>query len=174
MALDEKKQERIRRVMQKAGDYEELLGNCAQAPLAALMEEFNLASGHELLKATAFCPGVASHGETCGALLGGLMALGLSYCRDNVLDPNWNTPEAVEKSYSDKKKAYDFYEAFHKKFGSAKCRDIRALIMGRNYDTLNNLEDRKQFIEDGGRKKCRIPPETAARIVAEMLMEDEE
>jgi len=46
--------------------------------------------------------------------------------------------------------------------------------MGRDYDTLHNIDDRKQFIKDGGRKKCRIPPETAARIVAKILLNDKE
>jgi len=72
------KQETIERVAKKAGDYEELTGNCAQGPLAALMEEFNLGGKKELLKAAVFFPGVASHRETCGAVLGGLMELGLS------------------------------------------------------------------------------------------------
>jgi hypothetical protein len=35
-------------------------------------------------------------------------------------------------------------------------------------------EDRAQLLADGGRKKCRIPPEAAARIAAEILLEDED
>ncbi len=174
MDLSGNKQERIKRVSKKAGDYEELTGNCAQGPLAALQEEFNLGGGTEMLKAAVLCPGVASHKGTCGALLGGLMALGMAYCRDNILDPDWNTPEAMEKYYADRKKAYEFYEAFKNEFGSTTCGEIRCLLMGRDYDTLYNLEDRKQFIEDGGRLKCRIPPETSARLVAEMLLEGKE
>jgi C_GCAxxG_C_C family probable redox protein len=172
MAENNRKQTKIQKVVKKAGDYEELIGNCAQAPLVALQEEFHFGGGIELLKAAIFFPGIASHKEICGALLGGLMALGLAYSRNNILDPNWNTPEAVEKYYSDRKKAFYFCEAFKKEFGSIKCGDIRPLLMGRDYDTLNNLEDRKQFIEDGGRKKCRIPPETVTRLVMEILLED--
>jgi len=172
MAFCCNKQKRIERVAKMAGDYEELTGNCAQGPLAALQEEFNLGGGTELVKAAVFCPGVASHKETCGALLGGLMALGMAYCRDNILDPDWNTSEAMEKYYTDRKRAYEFYEAFQNVFGSTRCDEIRLLLMGRDYDTLYSLEDRKQFIEDGGRIKCRIPPETSARLVAEMLLKD--
>lgn len=169
-----KKEARINKVAKKAGDYEELTGNCAQAPLAALIEEFNLGGSNELLKAAVFFPGIASHRETCGAILGGLMALGLVYSRNNILDPDWNTPEAVEKYYKNRKKAYKFVEDFKKELGSIKCGDIRPSLMGRDYDTLHNIDDRKQFIEDGGRKKCRIPPEIAAKLVTKILLNDKE
>ncbi|MCR4440748.1 MAG: C-GCAxxG-C-C family (seleno)protein [Peptococcaceae bacterium] len=172
MAFNDRKKERIRRVSQKAGDYEELSGNCAQGTLAALQEEFGLPGGQELLKAAAFFPGVASHKETCGALLGGLMALGLAYGRENIFDPMGDTPEAIEKYNECRLKAYRYYEAFKEEFGSTMCGVIRPLLMGRDYDTIIP-EERKQFIKDGGRKKCRVPPETAARIAAQFLLEDE-
>jgi hypothetical protein len=33
--------------------------------------------------------------------------------------------------------------------------------------------DRAQFLAMAARRKCRIPPEAAARIAAEILLEDE-
>jgi hypothetical protein len=50
--------------------------------------------GGKLLKAASFMPGVASSRETCGALLGGIMALGLAFGRDRLSDPAWKSPEA--------------------------------------------------------------------------------
>ena len=50
------------------------------------------------------------------------------------------------------------------------CGDIRPKIMGRDYDTIN-LEELKQFIADGGARKCRLTAETAARIAAETILE---
>lgn len=48
--------------------------------------------------------------------------------------------------------------------------DIRPKIMGRDYDTMNP-EELKQFIADGGARKCRLPAETAARITVEIILE---
>ncbi len=172
MTTANSKQERIDRVSTKAGDYEEMSVNCAQATVAALQEEFGFEGGKELLKAATFFPGVMSRKETCGALLGGLMAMGLAYGRDKLFDPAWSTPEANEEMFRYRQKVWRYCEAFKAEYGSTMCGVIRPLIMGRDYDTMDP-EERRQFIEDGGKKKCRIPPEAAARIAAEILLEDE-
>jgi len=168
----ENKQDRIARAVKKAGDYEEMSVNCAQGTLVALMEEFELEGGKELMKSATFFPGLMSRRETCGALLGGLMAMGLAYGRDKLFDAAWSTPEANEEMFRYRQKVYRYCEAFKAEFGSTMCGVIRPLIMGRDYDTMDP-EERRQFLEDGGRTKCRIPPETAARIAAEIFLEEE-
>ena len=172
MTTGNSKQERIARASTRAGDYEEMSVNCAQGTLAALQEEFGLEGGKELLKAATFFPGLMSRKETCGALLGGLMAMGLAYGRDKLFDPSWSTEKANQEMFKYRQKVWRYCEAFKAEFGSTMCGVIRPLIMGRDYDTMKP-EDRAQFLADGGRKKCRIPPEAAARIAAEILLEDE-
>ena len=172
MSSAENKQDRIARAVKKAGDYEEMSVNCAQGTLVALMEEFELEGGKELMKSATFFPGLMSRKETCGALLGGLMAMGLAYGRDKLFDAAWSTPEANEEMFRYRQKVYRYCEAFKAEFGSTMCGVIRPLIMGRDYDTMDP-EERRQFLEDGGRTKCRIPPETAARIAAEIFLEEE-
>lgn len=172
MTTGNSKQERIARASTKAGDYEEMSVNCAQGTLAALQEEFGLEGGKELLKAATFFPGVMSRRETCGAILGGLMAMGLAYGRDKLFDPAWVTPESNEQMFRYRDKVYRYCEAFKAEFGSTMCGVIRPLIMGRDYDT-SKPEERAQFLADGGKKKCRVPPEVAARIAAEIFLEDE-
>ena len=172
MSSAENKQDRIARAVKKAGDYEEMSVNCAQGTLVALMEEFELEGGKELMKSATFFPGLMSRRETCGALLGGLMAMGLAYGRDKLFDAAWSTPEANEEMFRYRQKVYRYCEAFKAEFGSTMCGVIRPLIMGRDYDTMDP-EERRQFLEDGGRTKCRIPPETAARIAAEIFLEED-
>ena len=53
---------------QKAGDYEELYGNCAQGTLLALQEQFDLGDTNTLKAATAM-PGVALRGQSCGTII---------------------------------------------------------------------------------------------------------
>ncbi len=173
MTTGNSKQERIARASAKAGDYEEMSVNCAQGTLAALQEEFGLEGGKELLKAATFFPGVMSRKETCGAILGGLMAMGLAYGRDKLFDASWSTPQANEEMFRYRDKVHRYCEAFKAEFGSTMCGVIRPLIMGRDYDT-SIPEERAQFLADGGKKKCRIPPEVAARIAAEIFLEDED
>ncbi len=173
MSDSSSKDETIERVSKKAGDYEELAVNCAQGTLAALQEEFNLGGEKAaLLKAATFMPGLMSRKETCGAVIGGLMALGLAYGRGKLYDPTWKTPEANEEMFRIRNKVWRFCEAFKKEFGSTMCGDIRPQIMGRDYDTMN-AKERQQFLKDDGARKCRVPPEKAARIIAGILLEDE-
>jgi len=99
------------------------------------------------------------------------MALGLAYGRDKLYDPEWSTPKANEEMFKLRNKVWRFCEAFKQEFGSTMCGDIRPQIMGRDYNTMDPKE-RQQFLEDGGAKKCRVPPEKAARIAAEILLEE--
>ena len=172
MTTGNSKQERIARASTKAGDYEEMSVNCAQGTLAALQEEFGLEGGKELLKAATFFPGLMARRETCGAILGGLMAMGLAYGRDKLFDPSWSTERANQEMFKYRQKVWRYCETFKAEFGSTQCGVIRPLMMGRDYDTMQP-EDRAQFLADGGRKKCRVPCETAARIAAEIFLEDE-
>lgn len=171
MSANEVNEQRIERVSKKAGDYEELSVNCAHGTLAALIEEFQLGGGPDMLKAATFMPGLMSRKETCGALIGGLMGLGLAWGRDKLYDPSWTTPEANEEMFRIRKKVWRFCEAFKQEFGSTMCGDIRPQIMGRDYDTMDPKE-RQQFLEDGGKTKCRKPPERAARFAAKVLLEE--
>ncbi|HUW49320.1 MAG TPA: C-GCAxxG-C-C family protein [Patescibacteria group bacterium] len=175
MLIRGSKEEILERVIKKAGDNFELSVNCAQSPLAALHEVFNLIGENEVvIKAATFMPGIVSRRETCGAVIGGLMALGLAFGKDKLYDPTLNTPEGMEMLFKFKEKAWRFAESFKKEFGSTMCGDIRPQIMGPEYRNYNGMDpkERERFLADGGAKKCRVPPETAARIAASIIMED--
>jgi hypothetical protein len=69
---------------QKVQEYLSLCGNCAQTSFIALQEQFELEDGGAILKALTPFPGIALRGETCGTVVGSLMALGLVYGRGNL------------------------------------------------------------------------------------------
>jgi hypothetical protein len=97
--------------------------------------------------------------------------LGLKFGRDKVKDPEPDTPEGREELFKLREKAWRFCEEFKKEFGSTMCGDIRPKIMGRDYNSMDPV-DREQFFKDGGPKKCRVPAEKAARIVASIILEE--
>ena len=171
MLSEMKKEEILDRVAKKAGDYEEVSISCSQGTLAALQEEFGLGGGREVIKAATFMPGVASRKETCGAVLGALMALGLKLGKDKIGDPEAKSPEGIAESIKFREKAWKFCEEFKKEFGSTMCGDIRPKIMGRDYNSMDPA-DRQQFLRDDGPKKCRVPAEKAARIAASIILGD--
>ena len=172
MSSEKEKQEIIDRVSKKAGDYEEAFISCAQGSLLALQEEFHLGGGTDMLLAASFMPGVGSRKETCGAFLGGLMALGLLFGRANPLDSSYAALDS-RTDYAERKKrtAWRFCEELKTELGSTQCKDIHADLMGKEYDFMDP-DSFRQFVADGGAAACRIPPEKAARVAAAIILEE--
>jgi C_GCAxxG_C_C family probable redox protein len=167
---DTQRQARLERVAEKAGDYEEVAISCAQGTLVALTEEFGLPGGDDMVKAMSFMPGMASRDETCGALVAGLAILGLVMGRGKLSDPEYNTPQGKAAFFKSRELAYRFCEEFKQQMGSTMCGDIRKKLFGRTYNTFIPAEF-EQLVADGAQKKCRVPPETAARIAAAIILE---
>ncbi|MEA3253461.1 MAG: C-GCAxxG-C-C family protein [Chloroflexota bacterium] len=163
MSDEGSKEETLRQLEQKAGDYEEKSGCCAQGCLLALQEQFHIGDSLTFKAATAM-PGIALRGETCGAVIGGLMVIGLVYGRESMDD--W---EGYMKAIV---KGRKFCRRFEKEFGSLMCRDVVKVQCGKSFN-LADPEEAKEFEKIGGYQKCRIPPGKAARIVGEIVMEEE-
>jgi len=89
--------------------------NCAQSVLLTMFEHWN--GENELIPkiATAFGGGIGRCGSVCGALTGGVMALGIKY--------GTNEP-SLEKRLKVYKLAQKFYKRFEKQHGSVLCREL--------------------------------------------------
>jgi C_GCAxxG_C_C family probable redox protein len=73
-----------------------------------------------LRAATGLGGGIGHEGDTCGALTGGILSLGL-YHRDNDDERLW--PDCIE-----------YYQRFNRRFGSSKCRNITGVRFKDGYD----------------------------------------
>jgi C_GCAxxG_C_C family probable redox protein len=90
--------------------------NCAESMLRTAVAHMGIAAEGVMLRmATCFGGGVGrSHEELCGALSGGIMALGLAYGRD-----------AVEASpHAGLDLAAAFRNRFRQRFGASCCREV--------------------------------------------------
>jgi len=137
------------RISERAKDLLLESGNCAQTSFAILNEEYNL-DGAQILRALTPFPGIALRGETCGAVIGSLMALGLVYGRDDLKD--WRGYIGSLPS------ARRFCKQFEKENGSTACSAVLQEKLGRNF----NLSDKAEALEyatSGG-------PEACAKVVA--------
>jgi C_GCAxxG_C_C family probable redox protein len=159
----------------RALEYDKYSG-CSQSVLLALQEAFDIGDQESFRAATVLSGGVARRGETCGALLGGLMALGLVYGRDDIRDT-----QAYRDAMKPANEMVDeFKERLMEEFGfdepldSTICRDIQRRIYGRSFD-LNDPEDYPLFLEAGGHdddgcpKTCAIAAKVAAEKLEELL-----
>ncbi|MEZ5071613.1 MAG: C-GCAxxG-C-C family protein [Bacteroidales bacterium] len=149
---------------QKAKEYMERSHHCAQSSFLALRDQFGLSSG-PLAKAITTLPGVAERGETCGAVTGPLLILGLIYGRDeNHLD-DW---ESYQKSLVP---AGAFCTAFEKEFGTTLCHRIQEGAFGRCYH-LTEAEELAQFQRDGATEGCTRVVQRAVNLAADVILAD--
>jgi len=88
---------------------------CSQAVLGTYGPRFGLGEGEALRVAAGFAGGMRM-AETCGAVTGGLMVLGLAHCDDNC-----KTAEGRKRVYE---AVASFTNEFKTRHGSLLCREL--------------------------------------------------
>ena len=157
------KDEILARVQQRAEEYEFLSHSCAKGSAMAVMEEFGLGN-MEIIKALSPFPGFGMAGWICGAVTGGIIALGLYFGIDDLLNYEGNG-RAISA-------ARKFIPRFEKEMGSILCPKIQEdLIFGRYMDPRGSQENFKAFQNAKGYEKCSLPPGIGARIASEIIIE---
>jgi len=151
---------------QKVDHYMQVSYHCAQSSFMALKEQFGL-GGTEIVKALNPLVGIAERGETCGAVTGPLMALGLIYGRsENRLD-DWETyRESLIPSGK-------FCTQFENEFGSTMCHDVQNVKFGRCF-RLMDPKELQEFQEAGSTEHCSAVVRHAVRLAANIILDDTE
>ncbi|MBD3206734.1 hypothetical protein GF319_10395 [Candidatus Bathyarchaeota archaeon] len=157
----------------KALEYDKYSG-CSQSVLLALQEAYDMFDMEAFKAATVLSGGIARRGETCGALVGGLLALGQAAGREDIEDTQAYRDAmkpANEICERFKLRVQDAFKS-EKSLESTLCRDIQRIIYGRAFD-LNDKEDYKAFLEAGGHsdKGCPLVCYIAAEVTSEKLVE---
>ena len=135
--------------------------NCAQTTFYSLSEQFGL-GGDEILKALTPLPGLAERGQTCGAITGALMAMGLIYGKDRLDD--W------EKYRSSLIPTNKFCHEFENEMGTTQCCKIQEKVFGKSFN-LMDPEDLKAFQRAGATAKCSKVVQKACRLAAEIILD---
>ena len=121
-------------------------GNCAQTAFVTLLDEFQM-EGEQIVKALTPFPGIALRGETCGAVTGSLMMIGLEFGRDRKNLNNW---QAYIDSLRPSRK---FCRLFEMEMGSTMCDQIVADKFGKRFD-LADPKDAMLWFSCGAHEKC--------------------
>ena len=147
---------RVALIMQKSH-------NCAQSSFYALSEQFGL-GGNDVLKALTPLPGIAERGETCGAITGSLMAMGLVFGRDKLDD--WKTYRASLVPTN------KFCAQFTEEMGTNQCCQIQEKAFGRSFN-LMDPDDLRAFQKAGATTKCTKVVQKACKLAAELILDSD-
>lgn len=104
----------------KALDMFQLMFNCSESVLGGMAEELGMDSEIIPKIASGFGAGFSRQGETCGALSGAIMGLGLVYGRSTPDNP------AKAKMYAI---AGGFMKRFEEEFGTTACNELTGCVM---------------------------------------------
>ncbi|MDC7218973.1 MAG: C-GCAxxG-C-C family protein [Spirochaetales bacterium] len=144
----------------KQKEADEIFGqgfNCAQATLTPFAEELGLDRGSALKLTSGFGAGM-KRGETCGAVTGSVMALGLK------------RGHTVPNDEDSKKGGYVlpalFLKQFEEKFGSIRCKELLGLDPADEKE-LAQIKEQGLF-----KSKCPVFVKKAAAIVEEILSQN--
>ncbi|MFX1313209.1 MAG: C-GCAxxG-C-C family protein [Promethearchaeota archaeon] len=109
--------------------------NCAQAVLKAYGTQYGLDEDLAFKITSSLGGGLARSGNTCGAVTGALMAIGLKYRSLNVEDQ-------INKELT-YEKGMNFIEQFKSIYGTIKCKELLgydiSTLEGREKANINNV-----------------------------------
>jgi C_GCAxxG_C_C family probable redox protein len=159
------KEQLLDRIEETARNYELKEHGCSRCVLRSLQEHLNLGGESAFLASTPLAGGIAMMGDTCGALLGGLMGIGLV-----TASPNMEDESALFSSLAE---GYKFFQTFVKKMGSSRCRELQIARLGYFVD-LTDPQKYERAKEKGLYEVASKFVGESARLAAEWILKLQE
>ena len=156
------REELLNRIEKEADNYEADFHGCSRCVLKPLQDHLNLGDDESFKASTPLAAGVAMRGETCGALLGGLMAVGMATASEDMTDA-----DALRNSLA---AGFRLARKVEKEFGTTNCTKIQTDKLGQFY-SLADPEQYEAFVAAGGYTECSKVCGKIARMTAEFIME---
>ena len=157
------KEQILDRVQRRAEEYNFTARNCARGTALAVMEEFGLGN-MEIIRALSPFPGFGGTGWMCGGVTGGLIAIGLYFGSDDVVD--------YEATRATIMAARRFMPRFEEEVGAVVCPKIHEdVVFGRYMDPAASQENMEAFARAKGFEKCGVATGIGARLATEIIIE---
>ncbi|MFC1533299.1 C-GCAxxG-C-C family protein [Thermodesulfobacteriota bacterium] len=159
----------LEEIEEATSSFTDKVRGCAPRCISTVMQYVKLAdqSAIEVVQKAALplSGGIMQGYETCGALLGGVMAISIAY-----FDGKGEEDALREEMMDLNRQCRKYYRTFEKEIGHARCFDIRQVGLGRCFDTADPVEYGR-FVEAGGHELCAKVIGKAARLAAESILE---
>jgi C_GCAxxG_C_C family probable redox protein len=155
---------RLDEVFADAKEKELSCAGCAQCTVAAVLDALDIENESAFKAASGMAMGMGLSGDgTCGAILGGAMAIGLLFGRDCA---SFEDPSAAMRSYDMVRLLYDDVKS---RYGTTRCNDLQIKFVGRSFD-MDKDEDYEAAVEAGLSNYCSDLVGSAARKALEIIL----
>jgi len=160
------REEILEEVYNRAFKYEAERGSCPQCVLSAIMEVLDVGDPATVQAVDALAGGTALSTEgTCGALVGGLLAISSIVGRTYE---DFSAGESKRRVFLYSTKLYD---KFVEEYGSPICKDVHKKLFGRTFKLLDPKEY-QEFEKAGAHvDKCPDVSGKVARWAAEIILD---
>jgi C_GCAxxG_C_C family probable redox protein len=160
------REEILQKVYDLAFKYEAERGSCPQCVYSAIMETLDIGNPDTVQAADALAGGGALSAEgTCGALVGGLMAISSVVGRTYK---DFSAGERRRRVFMYSKKLDD---KFKEEYGSIICKDVHQKLFGRTFNLMDK-DDYAEFEKMGAHvDKCPDVSGKTARWATEIILD---
>lgn len=134
--------------------------NCCRSTLWAVQTHLRLSESETIRASSALASGIAETGETCGSVLGGLMAIGQALGSDGYHED--------EHTARARATAKTFVESFLEIVGSTRCYGVQEALVGWQCD---NPSKEEAWRKANGPISCAAVCGFAARLAAEQILQ---
>ena len=150
------------KIEKAAYDYEKDFHGCSRSIFKALQDHLNLGDIPTLKASTPLAAGVALRGEICGALLGGLLAIGIVTASEDFDDTDALTDSLAA--------GFRLVKKVEREFGTTNCIKMQTEKLGRSF-RFDDPEEYKKFIQAKDYVKCPQVVSKIARMTAEFILD---
>ena len=161
VALPGSRERRLDVVAKAAFNNLRAYSNCCRAVLFAVQTHLRMPDDGALRATSTLAGGIGGTGETCGALLGALMAIGLAL-----------GPEAFDdlETYEEAgRAAREMVGRFSERSGGTRCHTVQETLVGWHCDR-NDPEEATRWLKEGGSRACAWACGEAARDAADLIL----
>jgi C_GCAxxG_C_C family probable redox protein len=161
------KQKLIDEIYKLAFQYEAELGSCPQCVLAALYEKLDIGDPKTIKAVDALAGGTSLSTEgTCGALIGGLVAI------SSIVGREYNDFKEGKRKRLVFKYSKILYDKFINEYESPLCKGVHRKIFGRPFNLLDK-NDYVEFEKAGAHvDKCTSVSGNVAKWTAEIIIDN--
>jgi C_GCAxxG_C_C family probable redox protein len=166
--MKESKQEIAERADELAKKYMLKNHNCAQCVIASVFETLGIEDKDAFRAACGLARGVGGTGEgTCGAITGGVIAM------SHLFGRKWDDFHDTTKIRKSVFLSRQLMNKFKEKYDTSCCKDLQIKLVGRSFD-LFKPGDLEAMQKTDLHEKCSVITGETARIVAELIIEQQE